>query len=115
MYLVYYRPLGDKIANSVEVLSEIITLMLMYHLLLFTDFVPDPEVRYMIGYPFTGLMGIFITVQLIFLLYITLVNLRVRLRKRMAKRNEKISAKALQLEKKTMKSTSTHRTRNQAP
>ena len=93
MYLVYYRPLIGKVANYVEIGSELITLLLMYHLLLFTDFVPDPVVRYEIGYPFTYLMAAFIIVQLIFLFLTTLVRIQNRTRKWLAKRKAAKKAK----------------------
>ena len=93
MYLTYYKPLSGRIANHIEIASELITLLLTYHLFLFTDFVPEPEVRYMFGYPFTGFMAVFIIVQLIALLLTTLVNTRNFARNWMAKRKKKNNKK----------------------
>ena len=111
MYLAYYRPLADKVANRVEIISELITLLLMYHLLLFTDFVPDPEVRYLVGYPFTGLMVVFIVFQLAMIMLTPLIAIRNRAREWLAKRKKESTEreKSYQLtqkfEKKTTKCT----------
>ena len=33
-----------------EILNEILTLTIMYHIFCFTDFVSDPDIRYYLGY-----------------------------------------------------------------
>ena len=39
-----------KGSNLVEMGHEIVILLIMYHMFCFTEFVPDPEVRNLIGY-----------------------------------------------------------------
>ena len=62
-YLVYFYPMESVFNNRMEIFGEIINLFLMYHVLLFTDFVQDIELRYSIGYSFiffTGAVGKYI-------------------------------------------------------
>ena len=39
-----------KGSNLVEMGHEIVIILIMYHMFCFTEFVPDPEVRHIIGY-----------------------------------------------------------------
>lgn len=39
-----------KGSNWTELGNEAVILLIMYHMFCFTEFVPDPQVRYMIGY-----------------------------------------------------------------
>ena len=45
-YLIYFYPMEDIFQNRMEIFGEVINLILMYHVLLFTDFVHDPHLRY---------------------------------------------------------------------
>ena len=51
-----------------EIMNECSVILLTYGLMSFTDFVPDEEVRYEIGYVYMGVTLINIMVHLIFLL-----------------------------------------------
>ena len=73
-----------------EIFGEIINLFLMYHVLLFTDFVHDVELRYIIGYSFIGFTGIFITVHMYFMLGTTIKDVKHRC---MIRRRKKADAK----------------------
>ena len=66
-YLIYFYPMENVFQNRIEIFGEMINLILLYHVLLFTDFVYDPEIRYSIGYLFIFFTGIFISVHLFFL------------------------------------------------
>ena len=50
MFVGLAKPLKTEAMNYMEILNEILTLLIMYHIFCFTDFVPDPEVRYALGY-----------------------------------------------------------------
>lgn len=43
MYLVRVRPFADPIMNYMEILNEAFILGATYHMLIFTDFVPNPN------------------------------------------------------------------------
>ena len=37
-------------ANKIELLNEVLTMFIMYHIFCFTDYVPEEEMRYRLGY-----------------------------------------------------------------
>lgn len=49
-YLMLEMPLETSFANKMEVFNECTIVVLHYGLITFTDFVPDPAVRYLIGW-----------------------------------------------------------------
>ena len=53
---------NTKFRKNMDAFNEMILIVLMYHLLLFTIFVPDPETRFTIGYSCAAIicMGLFI-------------------------------------------------------
>ena len=50
-YVGSFRPYQLNLSNIVELINEIFTTLCAYNLVLFSDFVPDPETRYMYGWP----------------------------------------------------------------
>ena len=50
IYIGYVRPYALPQANWTETANETLTLLSTYVLFLFTDFVPDPSVRYTTGW-----------------------------------------------------------------
>ena len=46
--IIVRKPFKD--ANWFELSHEIVILLIMYHVFCFTDFVPDPEIRYLVGW-----------------------------------------------------------------
>ena len=87
-YLIYFYPMEDTFTNRMEIFGEVINLMLMYHVLLFTDFIADPELRYTIGYFFIGFIGIFICVHMYFLARTTFMQLKEKWRIRKKKKQD---------------------------
>ena len=81
MYLAYYKPFLGVFQNQFELMSEVYTSLLMCHLFLFTDFVPNPETRHDIGYLYTFLFASFIVLQVLLLSGKTLIKLIIYLRR----------------------------------
>jgi len=79
----------DNFSNGMEIFSEITNLALMYHVLLFTDFVLDVNIRYMIGYSFITCMAIFISVHVFLMIRDTLLKCRDLSRKKQKKKRDK--------------------------
>ena len=52
IYLLSLWPFVDNSTTLFEILNEVSCFMLMYHLICFTDFVPDPDIRYNLGYSY---------------------------------------------------------------
>ena len=46
IYLGYYRPWDNKFSNKLESFNEIYCGMILYHIMLFTEFYDDLDVRY---------------------------------------------------------------------
>jgi hypothetical protein len=44
------EPLAEKIKNSMDLFNEFIVLVINYHLLCFTNFLSDPDMREYVGY-----------------------------------------------------------------
>lgn len=59
--------------RHLELFNEATILCCIYHYYLFTDFVPDPEVRYTIGYSLIGFTFLNFVVNFIVMCYKTIV------------------------------------------
>ena len=97
-YLIYFYPMEDLFTNRMEIFGELTNLGLMYHMMLFTDFVSDAAIRYGIGYSFIFFVTIFISVHLYFMLRGTMKQIKDSLYKRCAKKGS-ANAKAMHFEK----------------
>jgi hypothetical protein len=56
-----YRPFLDNDFTNLQITNEIAFIILSYHQLMFTDYVQEPETKYMIGWSFVflGLSNLF--------------------------------------------------------
>ena len=52
IYLLWYRPFAENFLNYIEAFNETTILALTYFLFCFTDFVPDAETRYKLGFAY---------------------------------------------------------------
>lgn len=50
IYMGYVKPYTTLYKNKLEICNEIILLLAVYCLILFTEFVPGPEIRYKCGW-----------------------------------------------------------------
>ena len=64
-FLFDYRPLNSRLLNGFEIINEIFTLFITYFMFLFTDFVPDVEYRYKLGYRFIALVAFIFAINVI--------------------------------------------------
>lgn len=62
------QPFTTSMMNRLEMVTECGTIVVLYHLFCFTDFVPDPLVRHNIGYSCVLFVSIFIMYSLLSLL-----------------------------------------------
>ena len=67
--------------NYMEVFNEICVLIATYHLFLFTDFVPDPELRYNIGWSIIGVTLVNIVVNMLVMFWSTINQLKLMFKK----------------------------------
>ena len=59
----------EGVLHKLEVFNEIILLVAIYHMFLFTDYVDDPELQYILGYSFCVLICISLLVNLSVLIW----------------------------------------------
>ena len=77
MYLKTYKPMDSPFSNRMEVLNECTMIVLVYFLMLFTDFVPNPETRNNIGRFYIGINILHPGIHLIFLFLETCYKLKL--------------------------------------
>jgi hypothetical protein len=84
MYITYVKPFEIPLLNYMEVFNEVCVLIATYHLFLFTDFVPDPELRYSIGWSIIGVTIVNIIVNMLVMFWSTIKQLRLMFKKLIA-------------------------------
>ena len=65
--LGWYRPLESLFSNVIEVFNEVITLMILYLMMCFSDFVGDPKTRSHCGVAFIVIILFFVSVHILIL------------------------------------------------
>ena len=70
----WFRPFDSSKANKLEMFTECVTMGVCYCLMLFTDFVGDPETRFKCGNFFIAIVILYAVVHLSVLLHIFLMN-----------------------------------------
>lgn len=58
IYLIYFMPMQSRSDCIKECFNEVTTVFLMYHIMCFSDFVPEAETRNLLGYSFIGVAGV---------------------------------------------------------
>ena len=82
----WYRPYETEKANRLELFTECVTVIALYTLMLFTDFVPAAETRYTCGAFFIALIIIYTLVHLTVIVHVAVVNLKQAIRRWLYKR-----------------------------
>ena len=94
IFLGWVRPFDSNFANNMELFNECITLVTLYILMCFSDFVIDPEARSTCGYWFIGTVCLYAAVHFYHLFKDVVVLLYNLVRKQYYKRrNKKIMLK----------------------
>lgn len=68
--------------QRLEIFNESTIMLLNYHMLCFTLFVPDLNTQFMMGYSMTGILIFIILVNMALMLYNTVQRIRIELRRR---------------------------------
>jgi hypothetical protein len=78
-----YKPMNARFLNNCELLNEINLLFIYYFMFLFTEFVPDVELRWRLGFYFIYLVGMvfFINVAVVSYSMFNAIYLQVRQKK----------------------------------
>ena len=56
-WLAHERPYDERYKNNLEIANEYFVLVLSYFGFLFTDYVPNPVIRYKFGYVYIALLA----------------------------------------------------------
>ena len=75
-YLVRYQPFDDSRVNKLEVMNEATNFIMLYHVMCFTDLVPEAENRYMIGWSFVAMICMNLMVHLTLLFKDTIAGIK---------------------------------------
>ena len=68
IYLLWFMPFEETLVNLLEVMNEITTILMLYVMLTFSDWVPSPELRYQLGWIFIGVLVLNTVVHIYFLI-----------------------------------------------
>ncbi len=79
LYLMYWKPI--LLGLYIEVFNEIITLILSVFLLIFTDFVDDPHLKYKAGYGFIALFILDVIVNFALIIKDAYISIRYFIKK----------------------------------
>ena len=85
-YIFYEWPFESDFVNSIELFNELMNLVTLYHLICFTDFVPNTKVRYGIGFIQLYFIIIWISVHFFFLIRETIINGKRYFKEKFAKK-----------------------------
>ena len=75
-YLVKFKPFDDERVNKLEVMNECTNFVMLYHVMCFTDFVPEAEDRYYIGWSFVACICMNLMVHLYLLIMDTVAQVK---------------------------------------
>ena len=57
IYLCTFWPFVEPIFTKIEIMNEVTSIFLLYHMFTFTDWVPDASVRYLLGWSFIAVIS----------------------------------------------------------
>ena len=70
-YLCKFKPFSDRKILRLEIMNEVTNMVLLYHLMMFTEWVPEAKTRYAIGWSFICFFSANIFVHFSLLVYDT--------------------------------------------
>jgi hypothetical protein len=71
MYYAGVYPYNEREMNRKEVFNEVMLMILTYHMLLFTDFITDPQLQFDLGKSFIFFLYVMVGMNLTFLMKVT--------------------------------------------
>ena len=83
-FKIHLDPYRNKTIGTMEKLNDIIVLVLTYFNFLFTDLIPDPVDRYLIGWCYVGVTGILVTTNLSVMIITGLRGMMESIKKKLA-------------------------------
>ena len=68
IFIQYVRPFKTDLKNNLEIFNELTIIACGYMLVVFADFVPDPDVKRHSGFAMLGIVGFNLLVNFYFLM-----------------------------------------------
>jgi len=102
MVLIYFTLVGPfelPIMNKIEIFNEFCILLACTHLFWFTDFVPDPEIQYLLGWSLITVSVLNIIVNMLLMAWMSIPSLKMlywKLRNKFLEWRIKRKAQAIQ-------------------
>ena len=81
MFISTWQPYENKFENQLQTFNQFITLSILYVMMCFTDFVPDPEIRYSLGYVQIVLVALMISATVLSMIFSGCYSLRLHLKR----------------------------------
>jgi len=81
------EPLETKKLNRIEMFNEAFVMFAIYHLVIFTDFVPDIETKYLMGWSCIAVTSFNMLVNLTIVFIETMVDLHHKLKRWLKKKD----------------------------
>ena len=82
IFLGWSRPLDSNFANNMEIFNEVIGILTLYCLMLFSDYINDPAARAVCGYAFIAIVCVYAAVHIFFLFQDTCCNIYQAIRRK---------------------------------
>ena len=97
IYLGECWPFESTFATKMEIYNEVTNIILVYHMMTFTDWLDNPETRYNIGYSVLFLVCLNISIHFSYLMHDTFLRLKFSCKKKAHLRKLKKIAKSKKL------------------
>ena len=69
-----------KFDGAIEIFNEVITILICYMMICLTDFIPEPETRYSVGFIYITILGLHFLTHIVAILTPPILKLRDRIR-----------------------------------
>lgn len=69
LYIGYFRPFALPMQNNIELTNEYLTVLCTYSLIMFSNMVPDPAVRYLCGWQLVFLIVLLLAINLFIIIF----------------------------------------------
>ena len=106
IYMAHFRPMPTSKNNKQEVMQDSFMLLCAYHLLLFTDYLPDVELQYNLGWSYIFVITIMLSFNVYEFLGMAFRDCRrcyyQRKRQAILEKNKKCESKREELKKKAL-------------
>ena len=86
IYFGFVWPFESKTITQLEIFNEIIAILLCYFMLTFTDWIPKPEIRYLMGWLFIGVICFHLGTHMSIMIYNTYTTAKLKAKEKYKKK-----------------------------